>query len=95
MKLIFLGDSFTYSWGIDRQYGVEKKIIKKNDLFIKDNYIFSELNNFRINNSWTKFLSEELNLEYDNLSVPGCSIEMIYCQFLSNEKKFSSSLKKL
>jgi hypothetical protein len=89
MKLIFLGDSFTYGWGIDKEYGIKNNLIKNDNDFTKEtsnnSEVFNFLNDFRINNNWTSLISKELKLECQNRSIPGSGIEMIYSQFLESE----------
>lgn len=90
MKLVFFGDSFTYGYNIDIEYGLEKKILPKEINFFNRNNlnqdVFKIINDFRINNNWPALLSKELKLEHENLSTPGCGFEMIYCKFLQYEK---------
>jgi hypothetical protein len=89
MKLIFLGDSFTFGFGIDKEYAIKNKIISNDKNFFEsinnDPILFNQLNDFRINNNWTALISKELNLDFENLSSPGSGIEAIYCQFLKSE----------
>ena len=89
MKLIFLGDSYTFGWGIDKEYGIQQKILDENinifNLIRIDPNIFNLINEFRINNNWTSLISKELQLEYENRSTPGSGIEMIYLRFLESE----------
>jgi hypothetical protein len=89
MKLIFLGDSFTFGFGIDKEYAIKNNFIKNDNDFIKiindNDSLFNQVNDFRINNSWPSLISKELNLDFENLSSPGSGIEAIYCQFLKSE----------
>lgn len=89
MKIVFLGDSFTYGWGIDKEYGIKNNLIKNDNDFTSkmsnNSEVFNFLNDFRINNNWTSLVSKELQLEHENRSTPGSGIEMIYSQFLESE----------
>jgi hypothetical protein len=90
MKLIFLGDSFTYGHNIDIEFGLKNKLLNGSDIYFNpkniDENILKKINDFRINNNWPALISKELNLEHENLSIQGSGIEMIYCKFLENEK---------
>jgi hypothetical protein len=96
LKLFFLGDSFTWGWGIDIEYGLHFGIINKtNDVYNKNIYSLSlkeddieDINDFRISNNWPALLSFELGAPFKNLSTPGSGIEMIYIKFLENEKNY-------
>jgi hypothetical protein len=94
MKLIFLGDSFTYGYGLDVEEAINRKYIEfNNDLFFKYPKFNSlineeqkkELKIFIEDNVWVKKLSNKLNLKYINLSIPGSSMQGLNAAFLQHE----------
>ncbi len=97
MKLIFLGDSFTWGWGIDIEYGLFSGIIddrKRHEVYDKNIYNIGlsesqikELNDFRIQNNWVAQLCHDIKCDYENLATPGSSIEMMFIKFLESQKK--------
>jgi hypothetical protein len=95
MKLVFLGDSFTFSYGLEVERAIEKKYIDNYDenFLLPRNILFNslskqqekELQDFRINNSWTFILSKKLKVESENISYPGSGIQQILSTFLDYE----------
>jgi hypothetical protein len=96
LKLIFLGDSFTNSYGLEVEIAIQNKYIKhndnlffenKNDFYLRfSNDIKENIQNIKLNNSWVKKLSDELKFEYLNISQFGIGMQGFYNIFLDFEK---------
>ena len=88
MKLIFLGDSFTWGWGIEIEYALQKKILNSEKYYFNkkmDKDIFIKINNWRKENVWTSLLSNDLGLMSENLSVPAANLQSIFLQIINHK----------
>lgn len=80
MKLVFLGDSFTWGWGIEIEYGLKNGLIRGDECYFKKIFpkeTSKEINKFRMNHCWPALLAQELHCDFENLSLPAANMQIM------------------
>jgi hypothetical protein len=96
MKLIFLGDSFTWGGNLDLEYALKNNIVPSDTSYIdpqktifkfySNEVIYKQLNYHRRKLSWTRSLSKHLGYDFYNLALPGSSLQSMQCRLFEAEK---------
>lgn len=100
MKLLFLGDSFTWGGNIDTEYGLKNKLIPNDTSYIdhsksvyklySDKVLFQKLSEGRESLIWPTLLSNELGCSFKNYSTPAAGVQYLHYQLMIAENENST-----